>query len=461
MSIFDPPEKCRPDVCGPARGVYNLYMRHVRLILACVCLFLAAPACADIVHLKTGSKLEGEIIERADGIVRIRMSSGIIATVKEEDVVAIEQRQTPRDVYEAMARKVQPNDSDAHFALAMWCRDHGLQDETTAEIVATLKTNPDHEGARRELGHVRTEQGWMSREDAMRAEGKILVKGRWVTKEEADRIEKKEREKRLILAINAAVYKIHSSSKAARAEQEAKLATFDDPSMAWKIVGLLDDRDVAVRRAACRSLAAMKHREGINRLVRVTLSDTDETVREAALGALLAMDRGRACDAFCEIVAALKIQNIANASEQRGIERLYYRIASALDKLDDVRAVPFLIEILYPNVDITGRPGGEQEAGVGLGISSGSLSEDFTDRHTVIGLGEAQPLPPERDAYYFNEAAETALKRFTGQDLGVLPEDWRKWWKEHGEELLRKAEAERRGGQEKADQLLQEKAGET
>ena len=104
MSIFDPPEKCRPDVCGPARGVYNLYMRHVRLILACVCLFLAAPACADIVHLKTGSKLEGEIIERADGIVRIRMSSGIIATVKEEDVVAIEQRQTPRDVYEAMAR---------------------------------------------------------------------------------------------------------------------------------------------------------------------------------------------------------------------------------------------------------------------------------------------------------------------------------------------------------------------
>jgi len=441
--------------------VYNPYMRHVTLILACVCLFLGAPARADIIHLKNGSELEGDIIERADGLVRIRTTSGIITTVKEEDVLTIAQQETPRDVYEAMARKVKPDDADAHFALAMWCRDHGLQVEVTAELAATLKANPDHEGARSELGHVRTEQGWMSRENAMRAEGKILVKGRWVTKEEADRIQKKEREKRLLLAINAAVYRIHSGSKAARAEHEAKLAAFNDPSMGWKIAGLLDDRDPAVRRAACRSLAAMKHREGISRLVRVELSDTDETVREAALGALMALDRGRACDAFCEFIAALKVQKITSVSEQRSIKRLYYRIASALDKLDDVRAVPFLIEILYPHVEVAGGVDTEPGAGVGLGVSSGGLSEDFTDRYTVIGLGEAQPLPHEGETYYFNEAAETALKRFTGQDLGVLPGDWRKWWQKHGEELLRKAEAERRGGAEKAGQLLEEKAGET
>jgi len=434
--------------------LYNRTIMNSRVLPAIVCaLLLSLTARADIIHLKTG-KIEGAVIKRAEGEVTIRTSAGIEVTVAEKDILGIETRKTPRDVYVSMAAKLKANDTEGHYALATWCRDHGLRNEATAELAAVLQVDPDHERSRRDLGHVKTPNGWRTREEAMREKGLVLVNGKWVTKEEAAKLARQAHRKRLMLAIDKIVYRIHSGPKAERSKWEKKLADLNDPLASAKIMNLLADRSAVVRRAACASLAAMKHRDAVPHVVRRALFDSQESVRSAAVASLLRLDRALANDYLDQTINGLMLQPITGVDDQRSAKRLYRRIAEALQVLGTIRSVPGLISILYPNVQITTpKP---QTGGTGLGISrggGGAGAVDVNDGRVTVGTG-VRPQPRSPDKYYFNQAAETALKIITGQNLGVTPKAWRAWWKEHGIELLRKAEAEGRAGKKKADELL-------
>ena len=441
-------------------------MRTILVVLGMCGLGLAwsSPAGrADIIRLKSG-RLEGKIISRANGRVKIRVANGgFITTVDEDEIVAVEKRKTVRDIYEDMAKELGPKDAEGHYALAVWCRRHNLRDEMMAELVAALKINPDHAGARKDLGYVRTDGGWARREEAMRAKGMVLVDGRWVTKAAAETLERQEKNRRLVRAINTAVSRIRSAPSAKAKQWEEKLANFDDRSLAWKVLSLLDHRLEAVRRAACSSLARMRHHDAIPRLLLRMLTDSKQSVRDAALAALRQLDHERACDVLYETIVGVKLRPIKGRSDQKWAKRTYRRIAVALGVLGDVRSVPLLIETLYPRVEIGGRSAITTGTGgtrtVTQTARGGPTAVDVVQGTTFFGGGTAQPVP-RGDKYYFNAAAEEALKSLTGKDLGVLPRDWRKWWKQHGAEVLRKHEAQQRQGRRKADKLLDEAGGE-
>ncbi len=436
------------------------------LSVAWVCCALLVPAVsgADVLHLKTGT-LEGKVIEKSAEHVKFRTVSGIVTTIDVKDILAIEKRETPRDIYHIMAGKVEPDDAEAHYALATWCRDHSLKDEMAAELTATIKADPDHERARRELGYVKTDEGWMKRDAAMRAKGMVLVNGRWVTKSEAERVEQKNKNKRLIRTINTIVYEIRSAPRSKYKEWEERLANFDQRSVGWKIMELLDHDVAAVRRAACASLAKMNHHDAVPRLVRRTLFARDESVREAGLEAALRLDKGAACEQLYQTIAGLKLQTLTTRSEQKAAERLYHRIALALKAAGDLRSVPFLIQILYPSIEM--EPNSEDQDHTGgikqLGIrrSSIGLYPVGVENYSILmGNDRRKSTPDDADEYYFNRVAEEALKQLTGQDLGVLPKAWNRWWGRHGAELLRVEEAENRGSRDKAEKLLEEVADE-
>jgi hypothetical protein len=423
-------------------------------------LLFAAAARADIIYLKNG-QLEGKVIGRENGRVKIRIAtSQIVTTIDEDDILGIEPRRTPRDIYLSMADQVRPDDAEAHYALAMWCRDHGLKDEMTAELVATLKLDPDHERARGELGYVKTEDGWKTREEAMRAKGMVRVKGRWMTPAEAEKLEQEEKHKKLLLGINAVVYRIHSGSAATARRMEEALAQFDHPALAWKIARLLEDRDAVVRRAACASLAAMNYAQAAPELARLAIVDPAETVREAALDAAIDLSPERSANTLYDLIAKARLKTVRSRADQKVLKRVYRRIALALDRIGDIRSVPFLIEILYPSIEIIGDTG-PTPAPLGITrVNPGPTAVDITQGGIVLGTGHAFPVPGAPERYYFNRAAEDALRRLTGQDLGVQPKDWGKWWKAHAAELLRKQEAEEREDKDEADRLLEEAAGE-
>jgi hypothetical protein len=414
------------------------------------------PAGADVIHLRTG-QLEGKVIERAEGRVTIRTTSGIVTTVNEDAIVRIDSRETPREVYKRMAAKLKPDDSAGRFALAHWCRDHGLRDEAVEQFVAVLRIDPDHARARRELGYIKTEHGWLTRDQAMRAEGKVQVDGRWMTPDEADKLARTERSRKQLQWINAVVLRLRSASDPVRADLAARLAAFDDPALAWKMINLLSDRLADIRRAACLSLAKMKHAPAVAELMRLALVDPDEDVQTAALRAAARIDRDQAVASLNDLVAGLRLQKIKDLREQRTVIRLYRQIALILHQIGDIRCVPMAIAILYPKVEIAGTP---PEASTGLSITrSGSNPAGLGTTTTGTELGRAESVPPPSERYYFNQAAENLLKKLTGQNLGVLPQHWRAWWNEHGPALLRKREAEERAGQGQADQLLKGAAG--
>lgn len=424
-------------------------------MLGCgVCaMLLCLTARGDIIHLKTG-RIEGTVIKRAGGEVKIRLTRGGVATVKEEDILGIEERKTARDIYNEMAAALKANDAEGHYALAAWCSDHGLKNEATAELAAVLKTNPDHAGARDDLGHVKTANGWLTREAAMREKGMVLFGGKWIAKEEAARLEKRARLKRLVLAINAVVYKIHAGPEADRDKWEDKLAGVGEPLVAAKMMSLFADRSAIVRRAACASLAKMKHRDAVPVIVRRTLFDPDESVRLAAMQSVRTLDRAYALDEYDQTINGLMIQEITDIAGQRATKRLFRRIGEALQVVGTIRSVPGLIKILYTKVEITPKRD-EGAGGPPVGMTRGGTGGvDVNDGRVVVGTGGIVRRPRITSKFYFNRAAEVALKKITGQNFGVSPRAWRRWWKGHGIELLRKAEARERGGKTKADELL-------
>jgi len=56
---------------------------------------------------------------------------------------------------------VKENDSEAHYNLGLWCWEHRLGTESENEFHKTIKINPDHKGARKELEFVKKGGKWV------------------------------------------------------------------------------------------------------------------------------------------------------------------------------------------------------------------------------------------------------------------------------------------------------------
>ncbi|MBI3098085.1 MAG: hypothetical protein HYY93_07570 [Planctomycetes bacterium] len=121
----------------------------------------AAPAVADVIHLKSGDKpLEG-ILEDAGDVYLVHFRNGS-RYVSMRDVAKVEKSDAPWVVYDSRAAGARASNSAAdHWALADWCLQHDLREERLAECYAVLAIDPDHEPARTALGYVRVEGGWV------------------------------------------------------------------------------------------------------------------------------------------------------------------------------------------------------------------------------------------------------------------------------------------------------------
>jgi len=98
-------------------------------------------AFADVIRLKSGGRIEGTIVGRANGRLRIRTSLGISA-VNESEVLAIESTQVPLEEYQRRFAQLKPGDADGHFKLAQYCIQHGLSDEAVAGLRLALASRP-------------------------------------------------------------------------------------------------------------------------------------------------------------------------------------------------------------------------------------------------------------------------------------------------------------------------------
>lgn len=86
---------------------------------------------ADVIHLKNGRMVEGEILEHTTQRVAVKLPGGKIVFPTDQ-VEKIELRRTAKQEYGERVRATDMEDPDALDALSMWASSRGLGDEATA-----------------------------------------------------------------------------------------------------------------------------------------------------------------------------------------------------------------------------------------------------------------------------------------------------------------------------------------
>ncbi|MEW6072372.1 MAG: hypothetical protein AB1726_07190 [Planctomycetota bacterium] len=173
-------------------------MRALRSAL--LLLVLVAPAAGDVVVLKDGRKIEGEVVRRTATEVVVRTAAGEVSFPAAGVAEVLEQK-TREEEYRDRLEACQSGED--FYRLGLWCREARLPQRAAKLFARAIEIDPDHAGARQELGFVRHDGEWMTPAErdrrvaaataaAMQEKGFVLHDGRWVTPEEKAHLEKGE-----------------------------------------------------------------------------------------------------------------------------------------------------------------------------------------------------------------------------------------------------------------------------
>jgi len=403
----------------------------MRWFLLLLFMFLLGPVTADVVHLKSGGKIEGEVIE--DGWrVRVKLPDGSIVEFKPDDVLKIEyDALSPAEEFEKRLSEIPKDDAEAFYRLAKWCKSKGLKKEMRECLEKAIELEPDHTGARTMLGYVRHKGKWVLFEDMMSEKGLVKYKGRWMTPAERDKLLFKEREKKWRGKIMKLVKKIGGVD-----EEEAKKATEsyrnikDEAALKW-VLAQLNHKSKKLRLLTIEVLCNFDVSRVGDALIETALKDDDEEVRKEAATALR---RLRCRWAYVRFFEAMFYNRSADV---RG------NAVDALGTLKDKNSIPPLIESLI--IKVRG-----VEAASGREFFVGSVArrvigyKEIVDRFgnrirvpiiasVVSGVGSSPFGTGE--SFETNYQAREALRQITGRDFNYDQDEWREWWKENSKKF--------------------------
>lgn len=165
-----------------------------KTVLAAALVALGASlAPADEIKLANGRTLVG--IHRREnappGKVVVEVGTGTII-LNAEDVMSVSPGRTALHDYEDRWAEVKGSPKAADFfALAQWCKENKVSRHVRMLCEKTIALDPEHSGARAELGFDKVGGRWMPFEDAQRAKGFVPWGDRWITPAEKELIEKR------------------------------------------------------------------------------------------------------------------------------------------------------------------------------------------------------------------------------------------------------------------------------
>jgi len=196
--------------------------------------------------------------------------------------------------YNKRAAALENQNGEAHYRLALWCKENGLAAYALRHQRAVVTLDPDHRAARRALGYEQVRGRWVKGKDAMRAKGFKEHDGRWVTAEEYALLAKDE----------IAAKKARDARKIA--DEALKHAWNRDPAVRARAMGAIEELDAAhrlrplsiaarinhkdVRLRAVDGLEKLNDSDALPPLYKRAIFDQDESVRDAAVSAIKATD---------------------------------------------------------------------------------------------------------------------------------------------------------------------------
>src|SRR5215217_4443130 len=105
------------------------------------CLVAGTAAQSDVVELTTGGQLEGKVVSSsADDKSNfvIELSTGGQLVIPRSQVAKIDTVSAAESEYQNLAR-TSPDNTEAHWKLAEWCRQHKLQKESQQQLERILE----------------------------------------------------------------------------------------------------------------------------------------------------------------------------------------------------------------------------------------------------------------------------------------------------------------------------------
>jgi hypothetical protein len=419
---------------------------HLGYLAWALLLAAAATAQADVVRLRNGGEVRGQVDaasrDPAAARVVVETLTGGRIVLDRAEVEFVTPRSLDVEDYETRARGL-PDTIEAHRELAEWCRERRLIPQRQEQLELLLDLEPDDVEARRILGHERHNGQWMTRDEWMRSRGYVKHKGKYVTQQELDLLEKSQAEREAEQAWYPKVrmwFGWATGNNPQRAvEGLANLQAISDPDSVPALANFMgDDESDNVRLTCVQILGKLGGPKPVPLLVRKTLLDDSDQVRSTARAGIRADQYELALEYF---VPELKHDS----------NRVVQRAAAAIGEMGNVNTVPYLIEALVTthrwkievpantSVAVGVSPDGQ------VGMPSSSTSSALPAEVELLARTGQLPygaivLPPPFQMRRTrtvtikgdvkNEAVLAALQKLTGQNFGFSEHDWRLWWAE-------------------------------
>jgi len=374
--------------------------------------FLCAttPVHADTFLLASGGRIEGDLLnpdEKPRKIYIVRTNGGVI-TLPEKSVNNVKVKSDAEMEYEQLLPRV-PNNAEGHTKMADWCQKNRLRSERFFHLEKVLGFEPNNEPARHALGYSRVEGRWIIMDDFQREQGYVRQGSSWRLRQEVAIEEATERGEKAQVEWRKKVRMWRGWVGAGRRHGEAmnSLSTIDDWRAGPAIAELMDDEPIRDMRLLYVEICGrINGSAAITALVKASLEDTEERVREAALAKLIEIDARGAMSTYRR---ALKDSNRLRVN----------RAAFSLAQMNDQDAVQDLIDVLTSTLKTKISEGG----------GNGQVGASFSPNGGGGGLtagGKTKYLVQEVP----NVGVFNALREITGgpAELQYNRQAWRDWF---------------------------------
>jgi len=151
------------------------------------------PASGNIIQMRDGSKLKGELIKRTTTELHLKVE-GLDLYVPKKDVTHIDGKDLATDfvgMYQEQVAALEPGDAKARYELALWCGKRGLKDQMKKLLVEVTELAPWHEDANLKLGKIRHNGLWWTKEEHDKVKDKVRYLDQWVTKKDKRMLEER------------------------------------------------------------------------------------------------------------------------------------------------------------------------------------------------------------------------------------------------------------------------------
>jgi len=153
-----------------------------------ILLLLSAAVGADELHLKDGRIVAGVVARDGDRYTVVDRDKK--ETIKAAEVERVVKGRCFMDDYAERVARVSKTDPEALYEFGSWLQQEGWESRASVVFEQVLVLDPDHRGARRQLGYKLYEGAWVSPDELKRRQGLVEFEGVWYTAHDLAEVKK-------------------------------------------------------------------------------------------------------------------------------------------------------------------------------------------------------------------------------------------------------------------------------